>query len=79
MGQERSSFKTINHNHLLTINVNEHLFFRSRMGQTKQKPLRTIDFLRLTAKNCSLHLERIFILNQLQEIEHYFVHQIFKY
>ena len=31
------------------------------MGQTKHKPLRTRDFLRFSARNCGLHLERIFL------------------
>ena len=47
------------------------------MDQTKHKPVRTRDF-RFSAGNCCLHLN-IFFSKWLQEIEHYFVHQIFKY
>ena len=37
MGQKRTSFKTVSHNHLLTIKVSKSIFFGSNMGQTKQK------------------------------------------
>ena len=39
--------------------VNEIIFFVSKMGQTKHKPLRIRDVLRFYAWNGSLHLEHI--------------------
>ena len=53
---ERRFFKTVSHKDLLTINNNEIVFFGSKMGQTKHKPLRTRDFLRFFARNRVLHL-----------------------
>ena len=44
---------------LLTINNNESVFFGSKMGQTKSKPLRVRYFLRFFTRNCSLHLEHL--------------------
>ena len=38
MGQKITSFKTVSHIHLLTINGNKSIFFGSKMGQTKHKP-----------------------------------------
>ena len=37
------------------------------MGQTKHKPLAMRDFLRFFARNCVLHLERIFFQNNYKE------------
>ena len=52
----KRSFKTVSHKDLLTINNNESVFFVSKMGQTKDKPLRTRDFL-----SCGLHLKHFFL------------------
>ena len=60
MDQKMSSFKTISHINLLTVSVNKIIFFRSKMGQTQHKLLRTRNFHRFCVRNCSLHLERIF-------------------
>ena len=59
MDSKRRSFKTVSHKDLLTINNNVIVFFGSKMGQTKRKPLRARYFPRFFAKNCSLHLEHI--------------------
>ena len=58
--KRRSSFKTVNHKDLLTINNNESVFFVSEMGQSKHKPLRMRDFVRFFVRNCGLNLEHIF-------------------
>ena len=60
MDQKRSSFKTVSHNHFLATSVNKSLFFGSKIGQMKHKPLRMRNFFRFTARNCGLHLQYIF-------------------
>ena len=50
MGSKRS-FITVSNKDLLTINFNKSVIFRSKMGQTKHKPLRTRDFLRFLEIN----------------------------
>ena len=40
------------------------MFFESKMGQTKHKPLRTRDFLRFFTRNRGLHFEHIFFENK---------------
>ena len=52
--------KPSSNNHMLTISVNKSIFLGSKISQTKHKPLRKRDFLRFSAKNCGLHLERFF-------------------
>ena len=47
MDSKRGSFKTVCHKYLLTINNESVFFFQSKMDQTKHKPLRKRDFLRL--------------------------------
>ena len=59
MDQKRSSFKTVSRNHLLMIIVNKIIFFGSKIGQTKHKPLRTRDFLRFFPRNCGLQFDHL--------------------
>ena len=66
IGQKRTSFKTVSHNHLLTIKVSKSIFFGSNMGQTKQK-LFEWDFPGFSARSCYLHLEHIFLQNNSKE------------
>ena len=66
MGQKRTSFKTVSHNHLLTIKVSKSIFFGSNMGQTKQK-LFEWDFPGFSVRSCDLHLEHIFLQNNSKE------------
>ena len=49
MGYERS-FKTVSQKLLLIININESMFFGTKTGQTKRKPLRR-DLLRFSERN----------------------------
>ena len=69
-GSKRKSFITVSQKDFgfqLTINNNESMFFKSKMGQIKHKPLRTRDF------------EHIFFFGKkIQGIEYCFVHQIIK-
>ena len=67
MGQKRRSFKTVSCSHLLTINFNESMIFRSKMGQTKHKPLRMRYFPRFSAGNRGLHLGHVFVENKYKE------------
>ena len=60
MDQKRSSFKTVSHNHFLATSVNKSLFFGSKIGQMKHKPLRMRNFFRFSARNCGIHLQYIF-------------------
>ena len=68
MDSKRRSFKTVSYEDLLVININENLFFGSKMGQTnKCKLLRVRYFLRFFARNCSLHLEHIKKINKYKK------------
>ena len=56
----KRSFKTVSYKNLLATNKNGSVFFGSKMGQTKHKPLRTRDFLRFAERNCGLHMKHFF-------------------
>ena len=52
------------------------MFFRSKMGQTEHKPLKTRHFLRISVRYWGLHLEHIYsenkykVQNSTLEIKH---------
>ena len=54
IGQKRSSFETVSHNHLLTISFNKSIFFWVQNGSNQTQTIKN-------ERNCELHLEHSFL------------------